>query len=75
MVINFDLFTKDMQDKDTFINLYSVISAFHIDNGMDSPSLVPMADCFTQSDDLIATNIINAGLHSQEPFNPEYYRV
>ena len=75
MLINFDLFTKDMINKNQFISLYSVISAFHIDNGLDSPSLVPMADCFTQSDDLISINIINAGLHQKEPFNPDYYRV
>ena len=51
------------------------MSAFHIDDGLDSPSMVPMSDCFEQSDDRIAVNLVNTKMHDVEPFNPDYYRV
>lgn len=69
------VFGPKFVDEGLFMNIYAQVCTRCFGYGLDSTSMIPMADNLNHSSVDITYEVISTQFHLQGPSNPKYYRV
>jgi hypothetical protein len=70
-----EVFPLEFVEKDLFMNVYAQVCTRCFGYGLDSTSMIPMADNLNHSSVDITYELINESLHKEGTKHPLYYRV